>query len=56
MALSAINGRGGPWSYEGFAKAVKKEWMGGWGSTLIDAGVGGEGETSKGDNGITFEM
>jgi hypothetical protein len=46
-ALSGINGRGGPWSYEGLMPqcrgilgppGVGEEKVCGWGSTLIDAG------------------
>ena len=66
MALSGINGRGGPWSCEGsmpqcrgMLGRVRRKCMGGWGSTLIKAGGGGwvrefvEGKPRK---GITFEM
>jgi len=45
MALSGINGRGGPWSCEDsipqcrgvLARAVRQEWMGLCGSTLIES-------------------
>jgi hypothetical protein len=51
--LSGINGRGGPaWSP---ARAVRQEWMGGSGSTIIEA-VGRGSVEGKPERAITFEM
>ena len=44
MALSGINGKGGPWSCEDLmpqGRAVKWKWVGERGSSLIKVGVGG---------------
>jgi hypothetical protein len=67
MAMLVINGRRGPWSFEGWMPQCRgmpgwgrgSGWVGGWRNTLIEAGGGGwargfsEGKTGK---GITFEM
>jgi len=67
-ALLGISGKRGPWSCEGSMPQCRgmpgqgggREWAGGWGSTLIEAG-GGEGdkgwpEGKLGEEIITFEM
>jgi hypothetical protein len=67
-ALSDINGRGDPWSYEGMmpqcrgnASVVRWEWVGGWvrnhphRSRVIGDRIGGFAEW-KPEKGITFEM
>jgi len=67
MALSGINGRRSPWSYEGSmpqsrgmpGQGGRREWVGEWGSPLIEAGGGGMGEgvpEGKPGKGITSEM
>ena len=41
----------------GNARALRQEWVGGWGSTLIEAGERGWGfAEGKLEKGITFEM
>ena len=44
MALSDINGRGGPWSHGGLMPQHRGmlEWVEGWGSTFIEAKGMGE--------------
>jgi hypothetical protein len=45
-ALSGIIGREGPWSCECLCPSVeevRQEWVGGWGNTLFEAGLGGTG-------------
>jgi hypothetical protein len=62
-----INGRRGPWSYEGLMSQCRgmprwgsrSGWVGGWVSTLIEAGGGMMGwgfPEGKPGKGITFEM
>jgi len=51
MALSGINGRRGPWSYQGSMPQCRgmsgqgggREWVGRWKSILIEAGRGERG-------------
>jgi len=67
MALLGLNGRKGLWSYEGSipqcrgmpGQGSRREWMGGWGNNLVEAG-GGRGDRGflerKLEKGITFEI
>ena len=61
--LVGISGRSNPWSCEGSMpqcrRMPEREWLGWWGSTLIEAG---EGQWDRGfpeerpGKGITFDM